>query len=149
MSQLTAFLLCIVGASLTSMVSAISEEELTALRLAVAPIISECAAEYEVSRNDIDAAKQNRDVDAVASCFIACGFKKIGVLDSNGLYDAEKVSDKLKLFVQNDEDFAKFESIAQTCAKVNDEPVDDGAKGCERAKQILACAFEHRDEMPF
>lgn len=30
---------------------------------------------------------------------------------------------------------------------VNDEPVDDGAKGCERAKQILACAFEHRDEV--
>lgn len=65
---------------------------MTALRLAVAPIISECAAEYEVSRNDIDAAKQNRDVDAVASCFIACGFKKIGVVSITyiNIFDFDK-----------------------------------------------------------
>ncbi|CAB3255595.1 unnamed protein product [Arctia plantaginis] len=148
MSKLATFLLCVVGASLT-VVSAITDEELAAFRLAITPIITDCAEEYDMSKNDIEAAKQNRDADAVASCFVACGLKKIQVLDDNGMYDEDKVLEKLKYFVKNDADLAKFESIAQTCAKVNDESVSDGAKGCQRAKLVLACAFKHRSEMPF
>lgn len=30
---------------------------------------------------------------------------------------------------------------------VNDEPVSDGAAGCERAKLIMACAIENKAEV--
>lgn len=38
-------------------------------------------------------------------------------LDDKGLYDADKGLGKLKQFVKNEEDFAKFEKIGKLCSK--------------------------------
>ncbi|KAH9632780.1 hypothetical protein HF086_015979 [Spodoptera exigua] len=70
-------------------------------------------------------------------------------LDSKGLYDAETGLGKLKKFVKDEDEFAKFEDIAKKCLKVNDESVSDGEAGCDRAKLVLGCFLEHKVEMPF
>ncbi|CAB3244393.1 unnamed protein product [Arctia plantaginis] len=147
MAKYTSLLFCIVAASL-AVVSAVTDEEKAAFHEAMEPIIAACSAEHSVSEGDIKAAKELENGDGIKPCFIGCIMKKTEVLNSNGLYDAEKGLSKLRPFVKSDEDYAKFESVAKKCLKVNDEPVSDGAAGCERAKLVMACAIENKAEIP-
>ncbi|CAB3244391.1 unnamed protein product [Arctia plantaginis] len=147
MAKYTSLLFCIVAASLAA-VTAVTDEEKAVFREAMEPIIAACSAEHSVSEGDIKAAKELHYADNIKPCFIGCVMKKTEILDSNGLYDAEKGLSKLRKFVKSDEDFAKFESVAKKCLKVNDEPVSDGAAGCDRAKLIMACAVENKAEIP-
>ncbi|XP_075977198.1 uncharacterized protein LOC142977281 [Anticarsia gemmatalis] len=147
MSKVTCLLLCVVAASLTK-VSAVTDEEKAAFREAMAPVIAECSSEHGVSEGDIIAAKEANNAEGIKSCFLGCVMKKTEILDSKGFYDAEKGLGKLRKFVKSDEDFAKFEEIGRKCSKVNDEPVSDGEAGCDRAKLVLACAMEHKAEIP-
>uniref|UniRef100_A0A2A4K9G2 Odorant binding protein n=1 Tax=Heliothis virescens TaxID=7102 RepID=A0A2A4K9G2_HELVI len=150
MSKFTCIVLCVVAASLTkTSYAAISEEEKTAFREAMAPIIAECSAEHGVSETDIEAAKESGNPDAIKPCFLGCLLKKTETLNSKGLFDAEKGLSEMKKFIKNDEDFAKFEKIGKTCTSVNDEAVSDGEEGCERAKLLISCFLEHKAEMPF
>lgn len=150
MSKFTCIVLCVVAASLTKVSqAAVSEEEKEAFREAMAPIIAECSEEHGVSEADIKAAKEAASADGIKPCFLGCVMKKIEVLDSKGLYDAETGLGKLKKFVKDEADFAKFEDIAKKCLKVNEESVSDGEEGCERAKLILGCFIDHKVEMPF
>ncbi|XP_022826721.1 general odorant-binding protein 28a-like [Spodoptera litura] len=150
MSKFTCIILCVVAASLTKVShAAVTEEEKEAFREAMAPIIAECSEEHGVSEADIKAAKESASADNIKPCFLGCVMKKIEVLDAKGLYDAETGLGKLRKFVKDDDEFAKFEDIAKKCLKVNDESVSDGEAGCDRAKLVLGCFIEHKVEMPF
>uniref|UniRef100_A0A0K8TUB0 Odorant Binding Protein n=1 Tax=Epiphyas postvittana TaxID=65032 RepID=A0A0K8TUB0_EPIPO len=75
-----------------------------------------------------------------AKCFAACLFKNIGILDDMGKLTSSGARQSAKQVFANDESsLSKVENIVQECAKVNDEEVKDGDKGCERAALAFAC----------
>ncbi|CAB3255594.1 unnamed protein product [Arctia plantaginis] len=147
MPKFTLFHLCVVAASLY-IVSAVTEEEIKAFRKAIRPIIETCSEEYGVVSGDVQTAKDNKDANAVKPCFTECVLRKIGILDTNGYYDAERGLHGLRKFVKNDEDFAKFQVVAMKCTKVNDIPVSKDETRCDRAMLVLGCGFDNIAEMP-
>ncbi|XP_026730653.1 uncharacterized protein LOC113495856 [Trichoplusia ni] len=147
MSKFTCLFLCIVAASLTK-VSAITDEEKAAIRALMQPIIAECSEEHDVSEGDIETAKETANADAIKPCFLGCILKKTNVIDDNGKYDVETSIEQMKKLIKSEEDIEKLEKIGKECSAVNDKEVSDGEEGCERAKLLIACYFEHKSEVP-
>ncbi|CAD0197734.1 unnamed protein product [Chrysodeixis includens] len=127
---------------------AVTDEEKAAIRDVLQPIITECSEEHGVSEGDIEAAEKAANAEAIKPCFLGCILKKTNVLDSHGKYNMEESLEQLKKFVKSEEDIAKFEEVGKLCSSVNDQEVSDGEEGCERAKLLIACYFEHKAEMP-
>ncbi|XP_050344622.1 uncharacterized protein LOC126769748 [Nymphalis io] len=85
----------------------------------------------------------NREV----KCLLACGYKKLGSMNSDGMYDIEK-GYKLAEMVKSGkaDDNKRFENakkLVDICSKVNDETVSDGKEGCDRAALIFKCSIDN------
>ncbi|CAH0625400.1 unnamed protein product [Chrysodeixis includens] len=126
----------------------VTDEEKAAIRAAVAPLIAECSQQHGVSEDDIKAAKESHSADNLNPCFMGCFFKKAGIFDADGKLDIATGLTKLQKFVKDPETVSKFEQVGKECASVNDQAVSDGDAGCERAKLLVACALEHKTDIP-
>ncbi|KAH9636883.1 hypothetical protein HF086_010664 [Spodoptera exigua] len=81
-------------------------------------------------------------------CVVAVSLSGVHINDK-GEYDADKALEKLKKFVSNEDDYAKFAEIGKKCASVNEKSVSDGEAGCERAALLTSCFLEHKSEVTF
>lgn len=54
----------------------LSEEDRNAIKADVYPILAECGKEYDVTKDDVIAAKKAKDVNAINPCMYACFLKK-------------------------------------------------------------------------
>nr|CAC33575.1 antennal binding protein [Heliothis virescens] len=146
MSKFSCLVLCVVAASFSQAFA--SEEEKTAFREAIRPIVEECSKEHGVSHDELKSAQENQNADNIKPCFLGCVYKKSEVFNSKGEYDVDKALEKLKGFVSNEAAYAKFAEVGKKCVTVNDKPVSDGAAGCERGAMLTACFLEHKAEVP-
>nr|ADY17883.1 odorant binding protein [Spodoptera exigua] len=145
MSKFTCLVLCVVAGCLSG-VHATAEEK-AALIEAVKPYIQECSKEHGVTPEDIKSAKEAGNADGINACFLRCVYNKAGVINDKGEYDADKALEKLKKFVSNEDDYAKFAEIGKKCASVTETSVSDGEAGCERAALLTSCFLEHKSEV--
>ncbi|XP_046968258.1 uncharacterized protein LOC124535900 [Vanessa cardui] len=80
-------------------------------------------------------------------CLLACGYKKLGNMNSDGMYDTEagyKLAELVKSGKADDSKrFENAKKLVDICSKVNDETVSDGKEGCERAALIFKCSTEN------
>ncbi|XP_022827156.1 uncharacterized protein LOC111356886 isoform X1 [Spodoptera litura] len=144
MSKFTCLVLCVVAVSLSG-VHATAEEKAAFIE-AVKPYVQECSKEHGVTPEDIKSAKAAGNADGINSCFLSCVYKKAEVITEKGEYDVDKALEKLKKFVSNEDDYAKFANIGKKCASVNEKSVSDGEAGCERAALLTSCFLEHKSE---
>ncbi|XP_022827157.1 uncharacterized protein LOC111356886 isoform X2 [Spodoptera litura] len=145
MSKFTCLVLCVVAVSLSG-VHATAEEKAAFIE-AVKPYVQECSKEHGVTPEDIKSAKAAGNADGINSCFLSCVYKKAEVITEKGEYDVDKALEKLKKFVSNEDDYAKFANIGKKCASVNEKSVSDGEAGCERAALLTSCFLEHKSEI--
>lgn len=59
---------------------AASQDEKDAVKALVVPIMQECGKELGVSKEDLLAAKEAKDINAIDPCYYACFFKKTGLV---------------------------------------------------------------------
>ncbi|CAG9788064.1 unnamed protein product [Diatraea saccharalis] len=125
---------------------ALSKEELHDISSSLIADFHECTKEFEISADDIKAAKAEKNIDKLDPCFIGCAFKRSGVVNEKGLFDKEKVLSFVNENLKNEDDKKMLSEIVEDCSKVNDEPVTDGENGCERSKLVLLCMMKHKDD---
>ncbi|CAH2090295.1 unnamed protein product [Euphydryas editha] len=87
-------------------------------------------------------------------CLLACAYKKWGSINSKGLYDIKKAYEIAELVKNGStaEDELRFKNakkLVDICSKVNDEPVSDGDKGCDRAALLFKCGAENAPKLGF
>uniref|UniRef100_A0A2H1W2A1 SFRICE004977.2 n=1 Tax=Spodoptera frugiperda TaxID=7108 RepID=A0A2H1W2A1_SPOFR len=104
----------------------------------------DCNIEHPITPKEMLELKDNKIPDTNnAKCFVACVFKKTGMLDSKGMYDAENsIAMTQKDFANDPKRLEGSKKLLETCKKVNDEAVSDGEKGCERSVLLHKCFVE-------
>ncbi|CAH1636943.1 unnamed protein product [Spodoptera littoralis] len=104
-------------------------------------IMAKCAHKFGVTDNDLRTALRSGDVDVIDPCFWSCCFKGTGVLNKEGLYDLEATLPLIKLTFRDD-DYKEVQEIAKLCETVNNEIVNNGDAGCERAAMLVSCFLD-------
>nr|AII00976.1 odorant binding protein [Dendrolimus houi] len=106
--------------------------------------ILECAVENPVTSDDLEELKNQKMPDKEnVKCLFACAYKKAGMMNDKGDLFIEGVQEiNKKYFGDNPEKMNKSEQFIQACKSVNDSPVSDGNKGCDRAALIFQCSVE-------
>ncbi|XP_021194657.3 uncharacterized protein LOC110379340 [Helicoverpa armigera] len=145
MSKLT----CLVFAAVAVVFSNVNADDETraSFRQVLGPLVMECRNEFGITEDDLKKAQQERSPDALKPCFIACVFKKFGIITSAGKYDSDASISRIKDVVKNDDLFAKLKSVGEKCNSVNDASVSDGDAGCERAALLAKCFMENKSEL--
>ncbi|XP_075977190.1 uncharacterized protein LOC142977275 [Anticarsia gemmatalis] len=131
----------------TNVRAALSIEDRMAMKEAAYPFIVECIEEMDISKEKlVEMLKKGSNAD-YDPCFVSCVFKKAGFFDDKGMYDVENTMAFTKRFVKDEENLNKIDKVRRECAKVNDDEVSDGDKGCERAKMLFDCFQSHKNEI--
>uniref|UniRef100_A0A1V1WC53 Odorant binding protein 5 n=2 Tax=Mythimna separata TaxID=271217 RepID=A0A1V1WC53_MYTSE len=139
--SLGAVLLCLGSAS------ALTPEEESSLKEALHPFVLECADEYGIPEEKFEEAKAKGSADDIDPCFISCFLKKAEFFDGDGKLDVEKTNAFVKAHLTSEHVIKFFEAVGGECAKVNDEEVTDGDKGCDRAKLLFDCIQELKSKI--
>nr|ARO70170.1 Odorant Binding Protein 11 [Dendrolimus punctatus] len=128
------FLFCVVQA----------QNNLDELQKAYLNFILECIVENPVTSDDLEELKnQNMPDKENVKCLFACAYKKAGMMNDKGELFVEGVQEiSNKYFADNPEKMKNSEQFTQACKSVNDAPVSDGSKGCDRAALIFKCSVE-------
>nr|ALT31646.1 odorant-binding protein 16 [Cnaphalocrocis medinalis] len=142
------FICLFVCVAVISSAYGVSQEEKEKFHEAIMPLLVECSEAHGVSKDDIKNAKEAGTAQGLNSCFIGCVMKKAGIIDAKGQFDVDAGVEKIKKYIANADEVAKFEEVGKTCASVNEKPVTDGEAGCDRAKLLLDCIREHKSEIP-
>ncbi|KAI5646345.1 PBP/GOBP family domain-containing protein [Phthorimaea operculella] len=137
------YFLCILLAVSFRNVRSMSPEEMAGLRDAVMPFIEECSKQHGIDEKDIKNIKE--DPNSIDDCFFACVLKKTETLDEKGMFAPEVALDIAKKYMKKEEDFKKSEKVITECTSVNDEDVNDGEAGCDRARLLITCLITHKD----
>ncbi|KAM3962006.1 odorant-binding protein 99a [Aphomia sociella] len=104
-----------------------------------------CLEDYPLSDDDLDAFKSGQFPEGDdAACLGACIFRKIGLFDDLGSLVQIEALDKAKEIFIGDGEIEVINKIITDCSKVNDEVVNDGEKGCERARLLFSCFDESK-----
>ncbi|KAJ8719548.1 hypothetical protein PYW08_011723 [Mythimna loreyi] len=143
MFKFSYLLLCAAIVSL----SGVAGDDAEAFREAIKPFVMECAKEHGISEAEITKAKEEHKVNTLKPCFIGCVFKKFEIINDKGEYDVDANLDKIKIFVTNEDHFAKLSDIVRKCESVNEESVSDGTAGCERAVLLAKCFVSLKSEI--
>ncbi|CAH0726964.1 unnamed protein product, partial [Brenthis ino] len=104
-----------------------------------------CTKDYSVDMKDLlSLQKLVIPTKPEVKCLLACAYKDAGTMNSKGLYDLEAGYKIAEMMKNGDEKrLENARKFADICAKVNDEEVSDGEKGCERAVLIFKCVKEN------
>nr|QRF70926.1 odorant binding protein [Semiothisa cinerearia] len=140
-------LLGVVAAAFSVVSAGISDADKETIKALLGPILKECGKEHGVTEEDILAAKKTHDVDALDSCFYRCFFKKIGLIDDQGLYAVETAKENHKKYIKDEEFLKKVDAVTDECSVINEKEVSDGTEGCDRAKLLINCLKEHKDSI--
>ncbi|KAI5646344.1 PBP/GOBP family domain-containing protein [Phthorimaea operculella] len=136
------YFLCILLAVSFRNVRSVSPEEMAGLRDAVMPFIEECSKQHGIDEKDIKNIKEAPD--SIDDCFFACVLKKSDTIDEKGMFAPKVALDLAKKYMKNEEDLKNSEQVITECASVNDEDVNDGEAGCDRARLLITCFFTHK-----
>ncbi|XP_035437562.2 uncharacterized protein LOC118267596 [Spodoptera frugiperda] len=104
-------------------------------------VMTECANKFGVSEPELRTAFRSGDVYDIDPCFWSCCFKGTGVLNKEGTYDLKATLPFIKMTFQDD-DYKEVQEIARMCEKVNNEIVNDGEAGCEKAALLMSCFLD-------
>nr|ARO70166.1 Odorant Binding Protein 7 [Dendrolimus punctatus] len=143
MSSLYFVFMCL--GALVANTFAITQEEITKLREVMRPIVSSCADQYGITLEQVIEARKAGTIEQLNPCLSECVFKKTGVINDKGLYDADIAIEKSKKYVTDPAEVEKINTIHKACIAVNDAPVGD-SKDCERAKLLLSCLVKHKGD---
>nr|ASA40074.1 odorant-binding protein 36 [Helicoverpa assulta] len=108
-----------------------------------------CNNEHPITAEEMMMLKENKLPDSPnAKCMVACIFKKTGMMDSKGMYDAATtISMMEKDYADNKEKLDSSKKLLESCKNVNDQAVTDGDKGCDRSMFIFKCLTETAAKM--
>uniref|UniRef100_A0A2A4K9G9 Odorant binding protein n=1 Tax=Heliothis virescens TaxID=7102 RepID=A0A2A4K9G9_HELVI len=108
-----------------------------------------CNNEHPITAEEMMMLKENKLPDSPnAKCMVACIFKKTGMMDSKGMYDAATtISMMEKDYADNKEKLENSRKLLESCKNVNDQTVTDGDKGCDRSMFIFKCLTETAAKM--
>nr|ARO70494.1 Odorant Binding Protein 6-2 [Dendrolimus punctatus] len=135
---------CVALLAFTAYAVALTQEDKEAFLAGIAPIIGECSKEYGVSAGEIEVAKAAHSGESLKPCFVACFFKKVGVINDKGDFDVEGAKAKGKEFFKDVEDQNKVSEIADICSSINAESVSDTTQGCDRSKLLMDCFSKNK-----
>nr|AII00968.1 odorant binding protein [Dendrolimus houi] len=135
---------CVALLAFTAYAIALTQEDKQAFLTSIAPLIGECSKEYGVNPEEIEAAKAAHSGESLKPCFVACFFKKLGVINDNGDFDPEASKAKGKQFFKDVEDQNKVSEIADICTSINAETVSDKTQGCDRSKLLMECYSKNK-----
>ncbi|XP_046967867.1 uncharacterized protein LOC124535636 [Vanessa cardui] len=139
MTSLT-FVFLVIGVAINlGNVKALSDDEKSNIHAGLLPFIAECSKEYGVTEEQIKEAKEAGQIGTINPCLMGCIFKKVNVIDEQGLFVPEKAEEITKKFLTNEDDQQKALDIIKTCTSVNEKDVSDGEAGCDRAKLLYEC----------
>ncbi|KAI5646346.1 PBP/GOBP family domain-containing protein [Phthorimaea operculella] len=138
------YFLCVLLAVSLRNVRSLGPEEIAGIHDAVMPFVLECSKELGIEEKDLKNMKESPE--SINDCFYACVLKKTDTIDEKGMFVPEKALEKSKIHLKNEEDIKKAEKVITECASVNDEDVNDGEAGCERAKLLIDCLITHKEE---
>uniref|UniRef100_A0A0K8TUW2 Odorant Binding Protein n=1 Tax=Epiphyas postvittana TaxID=65032 RepID=A0A0K8TUW2_EPIPO len=144
MAQIRVLILVAVVCAVMKKSHAVTEEEHKEMHELMMPIVVECSEQHGSKPDDIIAVKESKDVDGMDSCLIDCVFKKIGIMNDDGMFVVEKFTENMNKIMKKDGDSAKIDDLAKHCASVNDKDSDDK---CGRSKALLACLMEQKDAL--
>ncbi|XP_047508604.1 uncharacterized protein LOC125052007 [Pieris napi] len=126
-------------------VEALNQVDKMKLYAIILPTVQECSSKYGVSEEDIKKSKESKNIDNLDDCFIACVFKKAGVINDGGQFDVEKSKELISKYLSDSGDQAKAQEIIGRCVSVNDQPVGDN-EGCQRSKMLMECFLPFKKE---
>nr|CAJ2313456.1 Uncharacterized protein/Odorant-binding related protein [Metisa plana] len=154
--------------TVTLTASIISVEGLSAkskqvLQAKILPVFLKCCDEFNFSMDEIAEIKRHKkNIESKNACFYACLLKRTelrtGVvsnvillkrtrfIDENGLLSEEGAHSSAKKLLSDEEDLNKSQELMHECAAVNNEPVSDGKKGCDRAMLVMNCLLKKADK---
>ncbi|XP_045773899.1 uncharacterized protein LOC123873213 [Maniola jurtina] len=110
-----------------------------------------CAKEKPVDVGDLMKLQQLEvPTKPEVKCLLACAYRKFGTMKADGMFDLEagyKFAEEVK---EGDEKrLENAKKLADICYKVNDEPVSDGEKGCDRATLMFKCLITQAPKLGF
>ncbi|KAL0878551.1 hypothetical protein ABMA27_003638 [Loxostege sticticalis] len=113
--------------------------------------LGECWQTHELTPKDLEDLKMLKMPDSEnVKCYFACVYKKAEMMNDKGEFWEEGVKKtSLQQYGNDDAMLKKVNDFIDICKKVNDEPVTDGEKGCERAALMFKCSNEHAPEFGF
>ncbi|XP_059062296.1 uncharacterized protein LOC131855095 [Achroia grisella] len=118
-------------------------EHITIIQPKLTSHADECLEEFPLSVEDLATYKSGKFPEGSdAACLGACVLKKIGLFDDLGSLVQAAALDKAKEIFTGDGEMDAIADIITKCAKVNDEVIGDGEKGCERARLLFNCFDE-------
>ncbi|XP_041981619.1 uncharacterized protein LOC121735016 [Aricia agestis] len=83
-------------------------------------------------------------------CLLACTYRELGTLDKDGKYNLTRGYEIAETMREGDDKRVQNgKKMADVCAKVNDEAVGDGSKGCDRATLLFKCTIETAPKFGF
>ncbi|KAJ8719562.1 hypothetical protein PYW08_011737 [Mythimna loreyi] len=129
---------------------AISDEQRSEIQSKLLTVGAECIKEHPLSVDDLASFKTRVFPEGEnAGCFSACIFKKLGLFDDKGTWSHVEALENAKKVFEDEEDLKNIEAFLTTCAKVNEEEVADGEKGCDRAKLAYDCFIKNYEKLGF
>ncbi|XP_075977191.1 uncharacterized protein LOC142977277 [Anticarsia gemmatalis] len=129
---------------------AISDEQQAQIQAKFVEFGSECIKNHPVSFEDLTSLRQKVFPESGnAGCFTACIFNKIGLFDDKGTLSHTTALESAKKVFEDKEELKSIEEFLTACAKVNEEAVSDGEKGCERAKLAYKCYVDNYEKFNF
>nr|ALS03853.1 odorant-binding protein 5 [Ectropis obliqua] len=126
----------------TFVVGVLGAEKLNDLKQEYDEILKECIAQNPMTAEDVESLSKDKRTYNV-NCIFACALKKGGMMDDDGNLSVEGVRKSAEAYLSDDPELLKkSELFTDACKSVNDAPVSDGKKGCDRASLIFQCSVE-------
>ncbi|XP_047998086.1 general odorant-binding protein 69a-like [Leguminivora glycinivorella] len=125
--------------------SAITDEQKEVIRQKLRANALACASELGFTNDQLTQWKQEkREPDDSNKCFVACMFKKSGLIDDQGLYSEAVALEKINPYL-SDAKKDEVNGAIKACSSVNAESVGDGNAGCDRAVLLFKCFKQQKD----
>nr|ALS03866.1 odorant-binding protein 18 [Ectropis obliqua] len=136
---------CVIAVILAGFMAAgVTDEEKKQMHDYLVSATESCSKEFGIPSEDFEKAKRNKELQSLDPCFVACILKGNGLIDDKGMFDPAKGTSIAEKFIKSPDDIAKVKKISDICSSVNDEAVNDGDKGCDRAVLLLKCLMENK-----
>ncbi|CAH2090296.1 unnamed protein product [Euphydryas editha] len=108
----------------------------------------DCIKDHSITEDDINNLRAKKiPTGENAPCFLACMFKKLGLLDDAGLLQKETALELAKKVFNDNEELKLIEDYLHSCSHINSESVSDGNKGCERSMLAYKCMIENASQV--
>nr|UDM59893.1 putative odorant binding protein 6 [Corcyra cephalonica] len=110
-----------------------------------------CNNEYPITPEQMKMLQRHKIPDSEnVKCLLACVFKKAQWLTDTGSFDIEKAKAiSNEEFANSPEKKENAAKLFEECKSVNDKPVADGTKGCDRSYLATHCLVDNAPKFGF